>query len=100
MKPAQVDERLRWIREIAARSGRDLARFALSHRVYIGFSEKWTETGGYVEGILAPPAELADYLNQYAELGIQEILVTPLGADRTLDAFLDRFDKEVRPHLK
>jgi len=100
MKPAQVDERLRWIRESAARSGRDLAGFALSHRIYVGFSEKWTETGGYVEGILAPPAELADYLNQFAELGIQEILVTPLGADRTLDAFLDRFDKEVRPHLQ
>jgi len=100
MKPAQVDERLRWIREIAARTGRDLSGFALSHRVYIGFSEKWTETGGYVEGVLAPPIELAEYLNQFAELGIQEILVTPIGADRTLDRFMDRFDKEVRPHLK
>ena len=61
--------------------------------------DRWTETGGYFEGILAPPAELADYLNEFAELGIQEILVTPVGADRTLDAFLDRFEKEVRPRL-
>jgi probable F420-dependent oxidoreductase len=99
MKPAQVDERLRWLREIGARQGRDLSGFALSHRVYIGFAEKWTETGGYVEGILAPPGELAEYLNQFGELGIQEILITPLGADRTLDGFMDRFDKEVRPHL-
>lgn len=99
MKPAQVDERLGWLRKIAARQGRDLTGFALSHRVYVGFAESWTETGGYVEGIMAPPAELADYLNQFGELGIQEILVTPIGADRTLDAFLDRFDKEVRPHL-
>ena len=100
MTPVQVDERLRWLREIAARQGRNLSGFALSHRVYIGFADKWTETGGYVEGILAPPIELAEYLNQFGELGIQEILVTPLGADRTLDAFMDRFDKEVRPHLK
>jgi probable F420-dependent oxidoreductase len=97
MKPAQVDERLRWLREIAARRGRSLSGFALSHRVYIGFAERWTETGGYVEGILAPPVELADYLNQFSELGIQEVLITPIGAERTLDGFLDRFDKEVRP---
>ena len=56
--------------------------------------------GGYVEGILAPPTELADYLNQFAELGIHEVLVTPIGADRTLEHFMDRFDKEVRPRLK
>jgi probable F420-dependent oxidoreductase len=99
MKPVQVHERLVWMGEIAARTGRDLTGFALSHRVYVGFADRWTETGGYVEGILAPPAELADYLNEFAELGIQEILVTPIGADRTLDKFLDRFDKEVRPRL-
>jgi hypothetical protein len=52
--------------------------------VYLGFSDRWTETGGYVEGILAPPTELADYLNQFAELGIHELLITPIGADRAL----------------
>ena len=99
MKPEQVAARLGWLREGAARIGRDLTGFALSHRVYIGFAEKWTETGGYVEGILAPPAELAQYLNRYAELGIGELLITPLAGARTLDAFLDRFDREVRPAL-
>src|SRR5579885_761261 len=99
MKPEQVAERLGWIREIADRKGRDLTGFALSHRVYVGFAERWTETGGYVEGILAPPAELAAYLNRFAELGIQEILITPIGADPRLDSFLDRFDREVRPRL-
>jgi len=97
MKPEQVAVRLGWLREGAARIGRDLSGFALSHRVYIGFADKWTETGGYVEGILAPPAELAQYLNRYAELGIAELLITPLAGPRTLDAFLDRFDREVRP---
>jgi len=100
MKPAQVAERLQWLREIAARKGRDLSSFALSHRVYLGFSDRWTETGGYVEGILAPPTELSEYLNQFAELGIREILITPIGADRALEHFMDRFDKEVRPRLK
>ena len=100
MKPVQVAERLQWLREIATRKGRELTGFALSHRVYLGFSDRWTETGGYVEGILAPPTELADYLNQFAELGIQEVLITPIGADRALEQFLDRFDKEVRPRLK
>ncbi|HKN01515.1 MAG TPA: TIGR03619 family F420-dependent LLM class oxidoreductase [Candidatus Binataceae bacterium] len=99
MKPEQVAERLGWIREIAQRKGRSLTGFALSHRVYAGFAERWTETGGYVEGILAPPAELADYLNRFAVLGIEELLLTPIGADRSLDAFLDRFDSEVRPRL-
>jgi probable F420-dependent oxidoreductase len=99
MKPEQVALRLGWLREGAARIGRDLSGFALSHRVYIGFAEKWTETGGYVEGILAPPAELAQYLNRYAELGIDELLITPLAGPRALDAFLDRFDREVRPAL-
>ncbi len=97
MKPEQVAVRLGWLREGAARIGRDLTGFALSHRVYIGFADKWTETGGYVEGVLAPPAELAKYLNRYAELGIGELLITPLAAPRALDAFLDRFDREVRP---
>jgi len=50
--------------------------------------------------ILAPLQELSDYLNQFAELGIHELLITPLGADRTLEHFMDRFDKEVRPRLK
>lgn len=99
MKPEQVAVRLGWLREGAARIGRDLAGFALSHRVYIGFAEKWTETGGYVEGILAPPAELAQYLNRYAELGVGELLITPLAGARRLDEFLDRFDREVRPAL-
>jgi probable F420-dependent oxidoreductase len=98
MKPEQVAERIGWIREIAARRGRSLDRFAISHRVYAGFSATWTETGGYVEGILAPPAELAEYLNRYAALGVDEILISPLAAD-SLDKFLDRFDAEVRPKL-
>lgn len=98
MKPEDVAERIGWIREIAARRARDLNGFAISHRVYIGFAPKWTETGGYVEGILAPPAELADYLNRYAALGVDEILISPLAAD-SLDRFLDRFDAEVRPKL-
>ncbi|MGC1676575.1 MAG: TIGR03619 family F420-dependent LLM class oxidoreductase [Candidatus Binataceae bacterium] len=99
MKPEQVAVRLGWLREGAARIGRDLKGFALSHRVYIGFADKWTETGGYVEGILAPPPELAQYLGRYAELGIDELLITPLAGARTLDAFLDRFDREVRPAI-
>lgn len=99
MKPEQVAVRLGWLREGAARIGRDLTGFALSHRVYIGFADKWTETGGYVEGILAPPAELAQYLNRYAELGVGELLITPLAGPRALDGFLDRFDREVRPGL-
>jgi len=99
MKPEQVAVRLGWLREGAARIGRNLTGFALSHRVYIGFADKWTETGGYVEGILAPPAELAQYLNRYAELGIGELLITPLAGPRALDGFLDRFDREVRPGL-
>jgi probable F420-dependent oxidoreductase len=100
MKPEAVAERLRWIREIARRRERSLDGFAISHRVYVGFADKWTETGGYVEGILAPPAELADYFNRFADIGVQEILITPLGAERSLDAFLDRFEREVRPGLR
>jgi hypothetical protein len=65
--------------------------------VYAGFAPKWTETGGYVEGILAPPTELADYLNRFAAIGVDEILISPLSGE--LDKFLDRFDAEVRPHL-
>lgn len=99
MKPEQVAERLGWLREGAARLGRDLGGFVLSHRVYVGFAEKWTETGGYVEGILAPPAELASFLNQFAQLGISELLITPLVNPRGLDGFIDRFDREVRPSL-
>jgi probable F420-dependent oxidoreductase len=99
MNPEQVAERIGWIREIAARRGRSLSLdgFRISHRVYAGFAPKWTETGGYVEGILAPPAELADYLNRFAAIGVDEILISPLTSE--LDKFLDRFDAEVRPHL-
>ena len=46
-----------------------------------------------------PPAELADYLNRFAAIGVDEILVSPIGGD-SLDKFLDRFDAEVRPQLK
>lgn len=98
MNPDQVAERIGWIREIAARRNRNLDDFAISHRVYVGFAPKWTETGGYVEGILAPPAELTDYLNRYAALGVHELLVSPIGAE-PIDRFLDRFDSEVRPGL-
>jgi probable F420-dependent oxidoreductase len=100
MKPEQVAERIGWIKEIAARIGKSLEGFAISHRVYVGFADKWTETGGYVQGIMAPPRELADYLMRFEEIGVGEILITPIGADRGLDKFMDRFDAEVRPHLK
>ena len=100
MNPDQVAERIGWIRDLAQRRGRSLDGFTISHRVYIGFADRWTETGGYVEGILAPPENLADYLRQYAELGIEELLITPLAADKdTLAGFLDRFAREVRPRL-
>ena len=98
MKPEDVAKRLAWIREIAARTGRSLDGFAISHRIYIGFADRWTETGGYVQGIMAPPRELADYLMRFEAIGVGEILVTPIGADRGLDKFLDRFDAEVRPY--
>ena len=99
MKPEEVAKRIGWIKEIAARTGRSLEGFSLSHRVYVGFAEKWTETGGYVQGIMAPPRELADYLMKFEEVGIGEILVTPIGADRGLENFLDRFDSEVKRHV-
>ena len=50
------------------------------------------------KGILAPLAELADYLNRYAALGVQELLISPIGAE-SIDRFLDRFDTEVRPRV-
>ena len=99
MTPDQVAERVAWIREIAERKGRSLDGFAITHRVYVGFAERWTDTGGYVEGVLAPPAELADYLARYAPLGVEELLITPLVPDRAVEAFLDRFAREVRPRL-
>ena len=99
MRPEQVAERIGWLQEIASRHGRSLDGFAITHRVYVGFAERWTETGGYVEGIMAPPGELADYLNRFAAVGVSELLVTPLAADRAIDAFLDRFDRDVRPRL-
>jgi len=99
MKPEQVAERIGWIRQLAERRGRSLDRFAITHRVYVGFAERWTDTGGYVEGVLAPAAELAEYLSRYAPLGVEELLITPLGRERELETFLDRFDREVRPRL-
>ena len=98
MKPDEVAQRLAWIKEIAARTGKSLEGFALSHRVYIGFADRWTETGGYVQGIMAPPRELANYLNRYDALGIGEVLVTPIGADST-EKYLERFDSEVKPYV-
>ena len=98
MNPDQVAERIGWIRDLAARRGRNLDGFTISHRVYLGFAPKWTDTGGYVEGILAPPVEIADYLNRFAAIGVNEILISPLGTD-PLARFLDRFDAEVRPKL-
>jgi probable F420-dependent oxidoreductase len=99
LRPDDFATRLRWLREIADRKGRKLDELTISHRVYVGFAERWTETGGYVDGILAPPAELAAYLRRFAELGVSELLITPLGADGSLDQFLDRFDRHVRPDL-
>jgi probable F420-dependent oxidoreductase len=99
MRPEQVAERLGWISEIASRKQRRLDRFHLSHRVYAGFADKWTETGGYVEGILAPPAQLAEYLNRFNELGIQEVMITPLAPEGGLERFVERFESEVRPLL-
>jgi hypothetical protein len=43
---------------------------------------------------------MIDYLNQYAQLGIEELLIAPITPDQeTLARFLDRFAKEVRPRL-
>lgn len=104
LTPDEYAERLGWIREIAGRKGRALENFAITHRVYVGFAPKWTETGGYVRGILAPPAELAEYLKRFAALGVQELLITPLGGrggiGGPMDEFLDRFGSEVRPRLE
>ena len=100
MRPAELAECVKGIREIAAARRRTLDGFVISHRVYIGFAERWTETGGYVRGILAPPAELAAHINEFAELGVAEVLVTPIGIERTgFDGFFDRFEREVRPLL-
>jgi len=100
MTPDQVAERLGWLRQIAEQKRRSLDGFALSHRVYLGFAERWTETGGYIEGILTPPEQMADYLSRYAKLGIEELLIAPIAADQeTLQRFLDRFGSEVRPRL-
>jgi probable F420-dependent oxidoreductase len=98
MNPDQVAERIGWIRELAARRERSLEGFRISHRVYVGFAEKWTDTGGYVEGVLAPPGELADYLNRFAGIGVDEILISPIGGE-SVEKFMDRFDAEVRPRL-
>jgi hypothetical protein len=52
-----------------------------------------------VEGILAPPAQLAEYLNRFNELGIQEVMITPLAPEGGLERFVERFESEVRPLL-
>jgi len=101
MTPEQVAQRLEWLREQAERVNRSLANFTLSHRVYIGFADRWTETGGYIEGKLAPPEQIRDYLNRYAALGIEELLITPIAPDAdTLARFLDRFGQSVQPHIR
>jgi len=101
MRAPELAERLKWLRDFAAARGRSLDGFALSHRVYVGFAERWTETGGYLRGILAPPAELAAYLSEFAELGVGEVLVTPIALERTgFDGFFERFEREVRPRLR
>ncbi len=99
MTPDRLAVRIKWLREIAAATGRSLDHFAVTHRVYIGFADRWTEAGGYFEGVLAPPAQIADYLNRFAEIGVEEMVVVPLGESPRLDSFLDRFEREVRPHL-
>jgi hypothetical protein len=66
----------------------------------IGFAPKWTETGGYVRGHLGPSEQLVDYLNQFAPLGAEELLIAPLNVEGAMEEFLDRFDREVRPRLK
>ena len=57
--------------------------------------------GGTAEEIarVAVRAELADGLVRFEEIDMGEILVTPIGADRGLEKFLDRFDAEVTPHV-
>ena len=91
--------RVEWLRDLASRKGRNVDSLTISHRVYVGFADHWIDTGGYIDGILAPPSELAAYLNRFAELGVAELLITPLGADDSLDRFLDRFDRDVRSKL-
>src|ERR1700730_13619478 len=98
MDADQGAERIGWIGELAPRRGRNLDGFAISHRAYLGFAPKWTDTGGYVEGILAPPSEIADYLNRFAEIGVDEILISPLGTD-PLAKFLLRVGPEAPPKL-
>ncbi len=100
MEPDQLAQRLRWLREIASSAGRSLDGFAITHRVYLGFAQRWTRTGGYFEGTLAPPGQIADYLNRFAGLGVEETVVVPLVSAPHLDPFIDRFDREVRPHLR
>jgi probable F420-dependent oxidoreductase len=100
LPPNEFEERVRWIGEIAARLGRSLDNFEITHRAYIGFAPKWTETGGYVRGHLGPSEQLVDYLNQFAPLGAEELLIAPLNVEGAMEEFLDRFDREVRPRLE
>jgi hypothetical protein len=46
-----------------------------------------------------PPRELADYLSRFEALGVGELMVTPIGADRGLEKYLDRFDAEVKLYV-
>jgi probable F420-dependent oxidoreductase len=99
LSPQGVTERVGWLREIAAAKGRSLDGFTISTRVYVGLGERWTETGGYLQGVLAPADELAEYLDRLAAAGVEELLLTPLPFGADLDSFLDRFEAAVRPLL-
>src|SRR5258708_32370632 len=81
MNPDQVAERIGWIREVAARRGRNLDGFSISHRGYLGFPPKWTDTGRYVEGVRAPPPQNSASPNPFAARGANELLINPLDSD-------------------
>ncbi|MBI2963529.1 MAG: LLM class F420-dependent oxidoreductase [Deltaproteobacteria bacterium] len=99
LSPEGIAERVRWLGDAAAGNGRSLAGFTISTRVYVGFGERYLETGGYLQGVLAPPPELAAHLDRLAAAGVEELLVTPLPFGAEVDSFLDRFEREVRPRL-
>src|SRR5215469_11956779 len=91
MKPMQVGERLQWLREIAARKGARPGELRIVTSSLSWIFRPLDRDRGLRGRILAPLQELSDYLNQFAELGIHELLITRLGADRTLEHFMDRF---------
>jgi probable F420-dependent oxidoreductase len=99
LSPQAVAERVGWLDEMTSAKGRSLDGFTVSTRVYAGLGERWTESGGYLQGVLAPPHELAGYLDRFAAAGVEELLLTPLPFGASLDSFLDRFEGEVRPRL-